>query len=233
MRTFSTGGDVDDVAGEDRDVERRVRLVDELVEVHRDPLRLPVLGRAEDDDLLPEVAVEAARERDHLEERLVAEHLVGVRLFHGARHRDLLRLVLLDEDRDLRVPDVALLEELGDRRLELTLGEPRDLETPEEGKGDRPVVGDPHGLVELLEVEDGDLQEILPPDPVVGAALLEEGHPRLDRQLADRPRLEDRRLRLPGRRGLGGRGGACEQEKEEAHWDPAKEAHSVMHGVLR
>src|SRR4029453_14860449 len=129
-----------------------------------------------------------------------------VRLLHGSRDGDLLRLVLLDEDGHLRIAHVLLLEQPGDHPLELPLRQPGDLQPSEQRKRDRAVVRDADGLIQLLEVEDPDLEEVLAADLVVRAPALEERNRRRDRGDRDRVRLED----------LGGLGrGRVDREKEE------------------
>jgi hypothetical protein len=101
--------------------------------------------------------------------------------FHRPGDGDLLGLVFLDEDRHLRIAHVPLFEQARDQGFELALGQPRDVQPAEQRQRDRAVVGDAHGLIELLEVEHLELEEVLAPDPVVGAAALQKGRLRLHR----------------------------------------------------
>ena len=101
------------------------------------------------------------------------------------------------EDRDLGVADEPLLEQAGDEALQLGSREARHGKSPEQGQRDGAVVGDAHGLVQLFEVEHGDLEQVLPPDLVARSAGQED---RLRRRQVHGIRLED--LRRLGR-GLG------------------------------
>jgi hypothetical protein len=141
-----------------------------------------------------QVLIQPAGHREHLEQRLAPEHLVAARSLDRAADRDALGFVLLDEHGDLRVADVALLEECCEPTLEVGLGQPPDDQPSEQRHADRPVVGNADGLVQLFHVEDPDLQEVLAPDAVVGTVEPGEGA----RQVLprDRPRLERQRAFL-------------------------------------
>ena len=73
------------------------------------------------------------------------------------------------------IADVALLQQPRDQPLELALGQAGDDQPAEQRHGDRAVVGDADGLVQLLDVEDADLEQVLPADAVVGARASRNG----------------------------------------------------------
>ena len=147
------------------DVELRVAVGHEVREDDDDPFLLAVRARPVDDDLVHGLGRQAPRLGDSLEEGGGADELVHAGTADGADDGDL--LIFLDEDGDVGALGVLLIQERRDPDFELLGGESRDLDFAEQGQRDRAVLRDADRLVELRELEHGDLEQVLRPDAIV------------------------------------------------------------------
>ena len=104
------------------------------------------------------------------EDRLPPEELERPRLLDRPDDGDAAAEVLQDVDGHLGLEDDLLAGEPGQLLLDLELGQVADLDLAQEGQGDAAFLGDADDeLVDLLDAEDGDLEEVLRPDLVFGA----------------------------------------------------------------
>jgi hypothetical protein len=157
---------VDDVARLDGDVQGLVAVDHEVIVIDGDGLGMAIRALAQDEDLVAGRLAETAGHGDDLKEVLAADELVVAGLFHRPDDGHLLILVFLDEDRDLGILDVLGAEELGELLDDAVLGQALDDDAAEQGQGDRAVLRDADGLLELLDLEDLDLEKVARADAI-------------------------------------------------------------------
>ena len=124
-----------------------------------------VRGLPVDEDLVHGLGGQASGLGDDLEQGRRSDELILPGLADGADDRDF--LVFLDEHRDVSALGILLIQESGQLLFELLSRQPGDLDLAEEGQRDRAIFRDADRLVELGQLENGDFQEVLGPDPVV------------------------------------------------------------------
>ncbi len=126
------------------------------------------LGRreADDDDLPPGILARSSCLREDVEQRRLPRHGIGAGLLHLAEDEDPLRAVLLDADGDLRVDEIVLPEKVPEESLDGPWRESGHADIADQRELERPVRRDDDLAREVLVSPDGDLQDVLGPDPV-------------------------------------------------------------------
>src|SRR5690606_32896394 len=107
---------------------------------------------------------------DGLQQAGAAGDRIDAGLVHRALDGDPLAGELLDEDADLRRLQVFLAQAGGDLLLQLLDGAAAGADGADQRQRDHAAGVDPHLAVEVVQLEDGDLQQVQGADAVVGDA---------------------------------------------------------------